>query len=285
MVKILNGRERAKSLLSQYEDQVNILKVKGIQPKLVVISVGEDAASKVYVEQKKKQSQSIGFAFEWIQLDQAIQQEDLKMRIQDLNQDPTIHGIILQLPLPEHLDEKALLNLIDPNKDVDGFHPVNMGKLIANQADLVACTPKGIMDLLAANHIDPAGKQVVIVGRSLIVGLPLQVLFTHADATVTLCHSKTPDLARHTRQADILVAAVGRPHLITPDMVKEGAVVVDVGINRLENGKLVGDLDFEGLQNKVSAITPVPGGVGPMTVAMLLGQTLDRALIQAGLKT
>lgn len=285
MTKILSGRERAKELLGQYKTRVSDLKSKGVTPKLVVISVGDDPASKVYVGQKEKQSQSIGFDFEWIKLDQEIEETELAGLIETLNGDVKVHGMILQLPLPDHLNEKALLNLISPEKDVDGFHPVNMGKLMANQADLVACTPKGIMDLLLANQIDLEGKHVVIVGRSLIVGLPLHLLFTHANATVTVCHSKTPDLAAYTRQADILVSAVGRPQLIQAHMVKEGAVIVDVGINRLESGKLVGDVDFEGVKDKVSAITPVPGGVGPMTVAMLLGQTLERAINQINHET
>lgn len=278
MTKLLNGNQRAKVLIDQYKRQAQALfEETGVRPKLVVITVGDDPASKVYVGQKQKKAEAAGFAFDWLTFEENADQSQLTQVIDQLNHDPSVHGMIVQLPLPKHMDAKAILDQIDPKKDVDGFHPLNMGKLMSNTADLVACTPKGVIDLLDANGIELAGKHVVILGRSLIVGLPLQVLFIHRDATVTVCHSKTQDLASITRQADILVAATGQAQMIKAHHVKEGAVLVDVGISRLASGKLVGDLDFDSVKDKASAITPVPGGVGPMTVAMLLGQTLEVA--------
>lgn len=275
MTQILSGTDRSKLLLNQLKDQVaQQIAQGGPRPKLAVITVGDDPASFVYVTQKQKKAKAVGFDFEWLTLPTTSSQQEVLKEIESLNQDQSVHGILLQLPLPAGLDDKALLLAIDPQKDVDGFHPVNMGKLMANQANLVACTPKGIIDLLDANEIEIEGKHVVIVGRSLIVGLPLQLLFIHRNATVTVCHSKTKDLQAMTRQADILVAAVGSASLITADHVKEGAVVVDVGINRLASGKLAGDVAYDQVFDKVAAITPVPGGVGPMTVAMLMQQTL-----------
>ncbi|MBD3949528.1 bifunctional methylenetetrahydrofolate dehydrogenase/methenyltetrahydrofolate cyclohydrolase FolD [Tuanshanicoccus lijuaniae] len=276
MVEILSGLKRSKVLLAQYKQQVAQMKEQyHVVPKLVVITVGEDAASMVYVGQKEKKARAIGFDFEWLTLPETITQQELLSTIEQLNEDSRVNGMILQLPLPTHLQERLLLETIAPHKDVDGFHPINMGKLMANQATLLPCTPKGIMDLLAAHHIELSGKHVVIVGRSLIVGLPLQQLMTHANATVTICHSRTKDLASLTKQADIIVSAVGQPGLISKAMVKSGAVVIDVGINRQANGKLVGDVQYDEVSEIAAAITPVPGGVGPMTVAMLLQQTLQ----------
>ncbi|MBF6978826.1 bifunctional methylenetetrahydrofolate dehydrogenase/methenyltetrahydrofolate cyclohydrolase FolD [Aerococcaceae bacterium zg-BR22] len=276
MVEILSGLKRSKVLLAQYKQQVAQMKEQyHVVPKLVVITVGEDAASMVYVGQKEKKARAIGFDFEWLTLPETITQQELLSTIEQLNEDSRVNGMILQLPLPTHLQERLLLETIAPHKDVDGFHPINMGKLMANQATLLPCTPKGIMDLLAAHHIELSGKHVVIVGRSLIVGLPLQQLMTHANATVTICHSRTKDLASLTKQADIIVSAVGQPGLISKAMVKSGAVVIDVGINRQANGKLVGDVQYDEVSEIAGAITPVPGGVGPMTVAMLLQQTLQ----------
>ncbi|MBS4455260.1 bifunctional methylenetetrahydrofolate dehydrogenase/methenyltetrahydrofolate cyclohydrolase FolD [Tuanshanicoccus lijuaniae] len=281
MVEILSGLKRSKVLLAQYKQQVAQMKEQyHVVPKLVVITVGEDAASMVYVGQKEKKARAIGFDFEWLTLPETITQQELLSTIEQLNEDSRVNGMILQLPLPTHLQERLLLETIAPHKDVDGFHPINMGKLMANQATLLPCTPKGIMDLLAAHHIELSGKHVVIVGRSLIVGLPLQQLMTHANATVTICHSRTKDLASLTKQADIIVSAVGQPGLISKAMVKSGAVVIDVGINRQANGKLVGDVQYDEVSEIAAAITPVPGGVGPMTVAMLLQQTLQCACEQ-----
>ncbi|MBK0347416.1 bifunctional methylenetetrahydrofolate dehydrogenase/methenyltetrahydrofolate cyclohydrolase FolD [Aerococcaceae bacterium zg-ZJ1578] len=281
MVEILSGLDRSKVLLAQYKQQVAQMKAQfNIVPKLVVITVGEDPASRVYVGQKEKKAKSIGFDFEWVTLPETITQQELLNTINQLNADTGVNGMILQLPLPKHLNERLLLEAIAPHKDVDGFHPINMGKLMANQATLLPCTPKGILDLLKAHHIEMSGKHVVVVGRSLIVGLPLQQLLIHENATVTVCHSRTVDLQAMTKQADIIVSAVGQPALITKEMVKPGAVVIDVGINRQENGKLVGDVQYEEVSEVAAAITPVPGGVGPMTVAMLMQQTLQCACEQ-----
>ncbi|MBS4461507.1 bifunctional methylenetetrahydrofolate dehydrogenase/methenyltetrahydrofolate cyclohydrolase FolD [Aerococcaceae bacterium zg-B36] len=281
MVEILSGLDRSKVLLAQYKQQVAQMKAQfNIVPKLVVITVGEDPASRVYVGQKEKKAKSIGFDFEWLTLPETITQQELLNTINQLNADSSVNGMILQLPLPQHLNERLLLEAIAPHKDVDGFHPINMGKLMANQATLLPCTPKGILDLLKAHQIEMSGKHVVVVGRSLIVGLPLQQLLIHENATVTVCHSRTVDLKAMTKQADIIVSAVGQPALITKEMVKTGAVVIDVGINRQENGKLVGDVQYEEVSEVAAAITPVPGGVGPMTVAMLMQQTLQCACEQ-----
>ncbi|MFK8242354.1 MULTISPECIES: bifunctional methylenetetrahydrofolate dehydrogenase/methenyltetrahydrofolate cyclohydrolase FolD [unclassified Facklamia] len=281
MVEILSGIDRSKVLLAHYKQQVAQMKAQfNIVPKLVVITVGEDPASRVYVGQKEKKAKSIGFDFEWLTLPETITQQELLNTINQLNADTGVNGMILQLPLPQHLNERLLLEAIAPHKDVDGFHPINMGKLMANQATLLPCTPKGILDLLKAHHIEMSGKHVVVVGRSLIVGLPLQQLLIHENATVTVCHSRTVDLKAMTKQADIIVSAVGQPALITKEMVKTGAVVIDVGINRQENGKLVGDVQYEEVSEVAAAITPVPGGVGPMTVAMLMQQTLQCACEQ-----
>ncbi|MBR7928376.1 bifunctional methylenetetrahydrofolate dehydrogenase/methenyltetrahydrofolate cyclohydrolase FolD [Aerococcaceae bacterium zg-ZUI334] len=281
MVEILSGIDRSKVLLAHYKQQVAQMKAQfNIVPKLVVITVGEDPASRVYVGQKEKKAKSIGFDFEWLTLPKTISQQELLNTINQLNADTGVNGMILQLPLPQHLNERLLLEAIAPHKDVDGFHPINMGKLMANQATLLPCTPKGILDLLKAHQIEMSGKHVVVVGRSLIVGLPLQQLLIHENATVTVCHSRTVDLQAMTKQADIIVSAVGQPALITKEMVKPGAVVIDVGINRQENGKLVGDVQYEEVSEVAAAITPVPGGVGPMTVAMLMQQTLQCACEQ-----
>ncbi len=242
-------------------------------PGLAAVLVGDDPASATYVRTKAKACQEAGIASRQLTPPGSISQSDLLQIIQELNRDPAIHGILIQLPLPKHLDERAVLESVDPRKDVDGFTFANIGRLVENQARFVPCTPAGIIELLEREGIEIKGKHAVVVGRSEIVGKPVAFLLLHRHATVTICHSRTADLAAETRRADILIAAVGRPRLISGAMLKPGAVVIDVGINRVE-GKLVGDVDFESAVQVVAAITPVPGGVGPMTVALLLRNTL-----------
>lgn len=244
------------------------------RPGLAVILVGNDPASRVYVTSKRRDCEECGFYSEEYALLEETTQEELLELIGTLNGREDIDGILVQLPLPGHLDEKAVIEAIDPGKDVDGFHPVNAGNLLIGRPGFLPCTPAGVMELLEEYGIDPAGKRAVVVGRSNIVGKPMALLLLRKDATVTLCHSRTPDLGEYCRQADILVAAVGRRGLITADMVKEGAVVVDVAMNRDENGKLCGDVDFGAVGAKAACLTPVPGGVGPMTRAALMENTL-----------
>lgn len=281
--ELLSGTKRSKALTAQLTQQVAQLKEQGVTPKLVVITVGDDPASKVYVGQKEKRAHTIGMDFERGVFPADITQADLHQAIEAYNNDPAVSGIIVQLPLPGHLDETAAVEAISPAKDVDGFHPYNLGRLLANEATLIPCTPKGIMDLLADHHIDVAGKHAVIVGRSQIVGLPMALLLTHANATVTVCHSRTQDLSAHIRQADILVAAAGNRDAIKSEDIADGAIVIDVAMNRNEDGKLCGDVDFDAVVDRVQAITPVPGGVGPMTVVMLMEQTIQCACRQHGI--
>lgn len=259
---------------------MEVLKEKGINPGLAVIIVGDDPASRVYVNNKKKACEEVGVYSEEYALPKETKQEELIELIEKLNNDKKISGILVQLPLPEGIDEEAVINAINPKKDVDAFHPVNVGKIMVGNYDFVPCTPAGVMELIKESGIDVSGKECVIVGRSNIVGKPQAMLLLHSNATVTICHSKTKDLKEKTKNADVLVVAVGRPNFITGDMIKPGAVVIDVGINRLENKKLVGDVDFESAEKVAGAITPVPGGVGPMTIAMLMKNTVKAALIQ-----
>ena len=244
------------------------------RPGLAVVLVGNDSASRVYVNGKRKDCQECGFYSEEYTLLETVTQAELLELIDTLNAREDIDGILVQLPLPKHLDERAILEAIDPAKDVDGFHPMNAGNLLIGQPGFLPCTPAGIMELLDEYHIDPAGKEAVVVGRSNIVGKPMALLLLARNATVTVCHSRTPDLARACRRADILVSAVGKRGLITADMVKAGATVIDVAMNRNENGKLCGDVDFEAVAQKAAFLTPVPGGVGPMTRAELMKNTL-----------
>lgn len=244
------------------------------KPGLAVVLVGNDPASRVYVTSKRRDCEECGFYSEEYALLEETTQEELLELVETLNSREDIDGILVQLPLPGHLNEEAVIEAIDPRKDVDGFHPMNAGNLLIGRPGFLSCTPAGVMDLLEEYGIDPAGKRAVVVGRSNIVGKPMALLLLRKNATVTLCHSKTPDLGEICRQADILVAAVGRRGLITADMVKEGAVVVDVAMNRDENGKLCGDVDFQAVAEKASYLTPVPGGVGPMTRAALMENTL-----------
>ena len=245
--------------------------------------VGDDPASRVYVNSKKKACEELGMYSEEYALSKETTQEELVALVEKLNNDDKINGILVQLPLPKHLDEKSVINTIKPQKDVDAFHPVNVGKIMIGDFDFLPCTPAGVMELIKETGIEIAGKECVIIGRSNIVGKPQAMLMLHKNATVTICHSKTKDLKEVVKRADIVVAAVGVAKMVTKDMVKEGAVVIDVGMNRLPDGKLCGDVDFEGVSEVASFITPVPGGVGPMTIAMLMENTLTSAKLKAGL--
>ena len=249
----------------------------GFAPGLSVVIVGEDPASQVYVRNKARACEEVGFDSHVYALPASTTEEELLSLIDRLNADSSVHGILVQLPLPKHLDETAVLLRIDPKKDVDAFHPYNVGQLTIGNPTFLPCTPAGVMELLRRSGIDPAGKHCVVVGRSNIVGKPMALLLLAANGTVTVCHSRTRDLAAVTRSADILVVAIGRAKFITADMVKPGAVVIDVGMDRDENGKLCGDVDFDAVEPVASAITPVPGGVGPMTITMLLRNTLTAA--------
>ena len=250
---------------------------RGYAPGLAVVIVGEDPASQVYVRNKAKACEEVGFYSEVHRLPEATEQSELNALVDRLNADRKIHGILVQLPLPKHLNETEVLLRIDPLKDVDAFHPYNVGKIMIGDYDFLPCTPAGVMALLERSGIDPAGKRCVVIGRSNIVGKPMAMLLLHANGTVTVCHSRTKDLAAVTREADILVVAIGRADFVGADMVKEGAVVIDVGMNRRADGKLTGDVDYAAVEPIVSAITPVPGGVGPMTITMLLKNTLTAA--------
>ena len=250
---------------------------KGYAPGLAVVIVGEDPASQVYVRNKALACEQVGFYSEVHRLPAQTKQEELNALVDKLNADEKIHGILVQLPLPKHLDETEVLLRIDPKKDVDAFHPYNVGKIMIGDYDFLPCTPAGVMALLERSGIDPAGKNCVVIGRSNIVGKPMAMLLLHANGTVTICHSRTKNLAEVTREADILVVAIGRADFVGADMVKPGAVVIDVGMNRREDGKLTGDVKFEEVEPIASAITPVPGGVGPMTITMLLQNTLTAA--------
>lgn len=274
---LLDGKKIASEIRENVARRAEELKARKVVPGLTVILVGEDPASKVYVGQKEKACREAGFKSDLLRLPETTTEEELLSVIGRLNADPSVHGILVQLPLPSRIDPEAVIAAIDPAKDVDGFHPVNVGHLVSGVPGIVPCTPLGIVRMLESYGIPLPGKHAVIVGRSSIVGKPMAHLLLARDCTVTVCHSRTPDLGYFTRQADVLVAAVGRPRLITADMVKPGAVVVDVGINRLESG-LVGDVDFEAVREVAGWITPVPGGVGPLTIAMLLENTLSAAL-------
>ena len=276
-MEIIDGKKLAKEIRENLKIKCDELKEKGINPKLAVIMVGEDKASKVYVRNKSKACEEIGIAFEEFLLDENITQKELIDLIQKLNKDKTIHGILLQSPIPKHLDINEAFRTITPEKDVDGFNPVNVGKLSLNQDTFVSCTPYGIMRMFEAYNIDLEGKNLVIVGRSNIAGKPLIQCCLNKNATVTVCHSRTKNLKEHTKNADIVIAAIGKSKFITEDMVKDNAVVIDVGINRGEDGKLTGDVDFENVSKKASYITPVPGGVGPMTIAMLMNNVIKAA--------
>ena len=274
---IINGKEIGQEIRKSVEVRVNALKEQGITPGLAVILVGDNPASKTYVANKQKSCEAIGMYSELIKMPEDTTQDALLEQIRDLNNRPDIHGILVQLPLPKHIDEDAVIATISPEKDVDGFSPISVGKMMLGQDTYLPCTPFGVMKLLEHSGIDVAGKHAVIVGRSHIVGKPMGQLLLQKDATVTYTHSKTPDLPSFTKQADILIAAVGRANFITKEHIKPGAVVIDVGINRDEDNKLCGDVNFADVDGIASHITPVPGGVGPMTITMLLENTVQSA--------
>jgi methylenetetrahydrofolate dehydrogenase (NADP+)/methenyltetrahydrofolate cyclohydrolase len=280
MVSIIDGNKIAQDIRNEVRQSTLELKEqKGVIPGLAVVLVGEDPASKVYVGRKAKVCDEVGFLSREYKLPADASEEKLLKIIKKLNRDKLIHGILVQLPLPKHISTEKIIAAIDPHKDVDGFHPFNVGGLVIGSPLFVPCTPRGIMELLARAGIELAGKEAVVVGRSNIVGKPIALLLLAQNATVTMCHSKTKNLPDVTGRADVLIAAIGKPHMIKANMVKEGAVVIDVGVNRLENGKLAGDVAFDEVAAKASFITPVPGGVGPMTIAMLMKNTLDAAIM------
>lgn len=275
--KLINGKEIGSKIRESIQQEVQDLIEKGITPGLAVILVGEDPASQTYVKNKEKTSLELGIHSELIKLPAETTEQELLAQIEKLNADPAIDGILVQLPLPKHINEQLVIEAIVPEKDVDGFHPVSVGKMLLGQPTFLPCTPHGVMKLLEYSNIQIAGKHAVVVGRSHIVGVPMGQLLLQQDATVTYCHSKTVDLQQITSQADILVVAVGIAKMIKAEHIKEGAVVIDVGMNRDENGKLCGDVDFDDVVEKASAITPVPGGVGPMTITMLMFNTIQSA--------
>lgn len=280
---IINGKEIATAIKFEIAEELGrIKKNTGKEAGLAVILVGDDPASTVYVRNKKKACQEVGIRSSEYHLPKETSQETLLNLINSLNQNSEIHGILVQLPLPNHMQSDRIIEAINPDKDVDGFHPVNTGRLVSNTATLISCTPLGVITLLDKSKIAIEGRKVVIVGRSNIVGKPASLLFLHRNATVTICHSKTKNLSDYTAKADILVAAIGKPAFIKADMVKKGAVVIDVGINRDEAG-LIGDVDFPSVKERVSYISPVPGGVGPMTIAMLMKNTLTAFKIKEGI--
>ena len=281
MAKIIDGKEISAFVKDRIAKQVAELKEKGQEICLAVIIVGEDSASKVYVANKEKACAALGIKSIKFALPDTTTNEELLDLIHKLNDDTAVNGILCQLPLPRHLDEKLIIENIAPQKDVDAFHPVNVGRIMIGDYDFLPCTPAGVMEMLKYENIDVTGKECVVLGRSNIVGKPMAMLLLHSNATVTVCHSKTKNLKEICRRADVLVVAIGKAKFVTADMVKPGAVVIDVGMDRDENGKLCGDVDFASVSNVASAITPVPGGVGPMTIAMLMQNTLIAAEKQA----
>ena len=280
MATIIDGKKVSQKIREELKEECEEIKKQGIIPKLAVIMVGDNPASKVYVRNKNKACQEIGIEYEEYLLKSEITQEKLIELIEDLNNRKDINGILLQSPIPNHLDINEAFRKISPEKDVDGFHPANIGKLILNQDTFVSCTPYGIMKLFAEYNIDLNGKHVVILGRSNIVGKPLIACCLNRNATVTVCHSKTENLEEHTKKADILIVAIGKANFVKKEMIKDGAVIIDVGINRTDEGKLTGDVDFENVKDVAGYITPVPGGVGPMTIAMLMNNVIKAARLQ-----
>ena len=278
MAMIINGKEVSAKLREDLKlEVVDFIKNTGVTPGLAVIIVGEDPASQVYVRNKHKGCVEAGMRSFEITMPAQTTEDELLAKIAELNADDAVHGILVQLPLPKHINEDKIINAISPEKDVDAFHPVNVGKIMTGKYDFLPCTPAGIMALLDYYKVDISGKTCVVIGRSNIVGKPMSLLLLEKNGTVTICHSRTRDLAAVAREADILVVAIGKANFVGADMVKEGAVVIDVGINRLDNGKLCGDVDFEAVEPIASAITPVPGGVGPMTITTLLKNTMTAA--------
>lgn len=280
MAQIIDGKAVSKEVRRKVAAETEELKKKGITPGLAVILVGDDPASHVYVRNKERACEEVGFYSEKYELPENTTQEELNALVDKLNAKKEISGILCQLPLPKHLDDKAVIDRIDPKKDVDAFHPENVGAIMIGDYHFLPCTPAGVMELIHSTGVEIAGKKAVVIGRSNIVGKPMSMLLLHEDATVVMTHSKTKDLADITRTADILVVAIGKAGFVTADMVKEGAVVIDVGMNRNAEGKLCGDVDFDGVSKKCGFITPVPGGVGPMTISMLMKNTLTAAKLQ-----
>ena len=283
-MNIIDGKAVSKKVKEDVKAECEQLKAKGITPGLAVIIVGDDPASQVYVHNKEVACEACGFYSVKYALPAETTQDELNALVDKLNKDDKINGILCQLPLPSHLDDKEVINRIDPLKDVDAFHPVNVGAIMIGDYNYLPCTPAGVMELIHSTGVDVSGKKAVVMGRSNIVGKPMAMLLLHENATVEITHSRTRDLAEITKGADILVAAIGKAKFVKADMVKDGAVVIDVGMNRDENGKLCGDVDFENVKDKCSFITPVPGGVGPMTIAMLMKNTLTAAKIQNGIE-
>ena len=278
MAKIIDGKQISAQVRAELKAETEEFFLQtGVRPGLAVIIVGNDPASQVYVRNKRRACEEVGYYSEAYELPEDTTQDELNRLVDRLNADEKIHGILCQLPLPKHLDENQVILRIDPKKDVDAFHPYNVGKIMIGDYDFLPCTPAGVMALLERSGIDPAGKRCVVIGRSNIVGKPMAMLLLHANGTVTVCHSRTKNLAEITRTADILVVAIGRADFVGKDMVKEGAVVIDVGMNRRADGKLTGDVNFAEVEPIASYITPVPGGVGPMTITMLLQNTLTAA--------
>lgn len=284
MSTIIDGKDLAKKIRGNLKIECEELKQKGIKSKLAVIMVGDDPASKVYVRNKSKACEDVGIEYEEYLLESKITQKELINLIKRLNEDNTVNGILLQSPIPSNLDINEAFRTITPKKDVDGFNPINVGKLVLNQDTFVSCTPFGIIKMFEEYNIDLCGKNVVILGRSNIVGKPLIHCCLNKNATVTTCHSKTKNIKEIAKNADILISAIGKANFVTADMVKESAVVIDVGINRLDNGKIIGDVDFESVKEKAEFITPVPGGVGPMTIAMLMNNVIKATRRQNGMK-
>lgn len=280
---LISGKQVAEEIRADIAREVQELAEKGIKPGLAVVLVGEDPGSQVYVRSKEKTSTELGFHSEVYRLDASTSQEELLALVNDLNRRDEIDGILVQLPLPKHIEEKAVIDAIAVEKDVDGFHPVNVGNLVIGDDSLLPCTPAGVIELIKRTGMEMAGKHAVVIGRSNIVGKPVSLLLQRENATVTMCHSRTANMAELSRQADILVVAIGRANFIDASYVKPGAVVIDVGMNRLENGKLAGDVDFESAKEVAGHITPVPGGVGPMTIVMLMNNTLTAAKRRRGL--
>lgn len=283
MAEIISGKIVSAKVKEDVRKEAEILAEKGIKIGLAVVIVGNNPASRVYVNSKKKACEEVGFSsYEYALPEETTQQELLDL-VDVLNNDEKVNGILVQLPLPSHIDENAVINAISPDKDVDAFHPFNVGKIMIGDFAFLPCTPAGVMELIDSTGVDVCGKSCVVIGRSNIVGKPMAMLLLHRSGTVTICHSKTKNLAEICRNADILVVAVGKANFVTGDMIKEGAVVIDVGMNRLENGKLCGDVNFAEAEKKAAFITPVPGGVGPMTIAMLMKNTLTAAKAKNGL--
>ena len=270
MAQLIDGKAIAAEITEEMRLRAQALREKGIVPCLAVILAGNDPASEIYVRNKRRACKRAGIESRMIRLDQSVSREEILREIHALNQDPAVHAVLVQLPLPGHLDETEILSAVLPEKDADGFHPLNAGRLLTGEKGVLPCTPAGCMELLRRTGVSLSGAEAVVIGRSNIVGKPMALLLLRENCTVTLCHSRTKNLAEHVRRADVVICAVGRPGLVTGEMIKHGATVIDVGINRLADGRVVGDADFESVSAVAGAITPVPGGVGPMTIAMLM---------------